>query len=859
MMRQYRRIKAEQPDSLLFFRLGDFYELFGPDARTASALLGLTLTQRQGIPMCGVPHHAAATYLRRLLDSGRSVAICEQTSPTDRPGLVEREVVRVLSPGTIIDDELLADRGNNFLVSAARTGSILSLVWLDPSAGTLTVEASEDADPGWRLRAAVSRLDPAELLLQQSLLEPGSPGESGTENSASGPLLDLSRVHRHNLYPDWAYDAASSAKRISEALGLHTLEGFGVSNPAVLYAAGPLLDQLATHTGPGLGVIRRIRITGDESQLGLDETTVRNLELVHSLHGDSGTTLLSVLDRTASPMGKRLLHRWIVAPSRDASEIMARLHLVTHFSTNPDVLARVHKHCGRLGDLERAATRISVERSGPRELRSVADGLAAAAAVLEMEPSALHRPPPVDRNWVQGLITRIDHTLVEDPPRVLGDADAIRDGVDDELDAARRDRDHSAEAVRAYEDRECHRTGIRNLRVKRNRVLGYYLESPRSAAAAAPDHLVLRQTLAQVARFTSEELGEIESRLNGAGEIALTRERALFAKLAGSLSSEAGALSDFAGWLAELDVLAGLALRAQESGWTKPDITEEPVLHITEGRHPVVEARMPGGSFVPNDTLLQPQDTRFMLITGPNMAGKSTYLRQVALITVLAHIGSYVPASAARVGLCDRLFCRIGASDNIARGASTFLVEMTEAAHILNRASENSLVVMDEIGRGTGTADGRAIAQAICEQLTSRHGPRTLFATHFLELTSLALPGAANFRLGVRRSRGRVHFRRRLEPGPAAASYGLYVARIAGLPESVLLRAQHLMKHPEAAPGESEVSDISDFELESGPGRELQDLLTGVDPDALSPRDAHALLYRLVETLRGQRGMGGVG
>lgn len=841
MMRQYQRIKAEHPDSLLFFRLGDFYELFGQDARAASALLGLTLTQRQGVPMCGVPHHAAASYLRRLLDAGRTVAICEQTSDPDGSTLVEREVVRVLSPGTIIDDELLADRGNNYILSAARSGTLLSLVWLDPSVGTLTVEAAEERDPGWRLRAALGRLDPAELLLQQSLIEGGA--------DAVGPVLDAGRVQRHNLFPDWAYDGPAAARRIAEAMGVHGLEGFGVSNPEVLFAAGPLLDQLATRTGPGLGVIRRIRLAGDDRELGLDETTVRNLELVRPLHGDEGSTLVSVLDRCVTPMGKRLLRRWIVGPSRDADEIAGRLRLVRALHRDPAGLSRLRKHCSELGDLERAATRVAVKRSGPRELRTVADGLAAALCVLELEAQVVHRAAPARKTWIQHVAARIDATLVDEPPRLLGDADSVRDGVDPELDQARRDRDHSEESVRIYEERERAASGIRTIRVKRNRVLGYYLEAPRSAASSAPEHLVLRQTLAQVARFTSQELSAIESRLNGAGEAALARERAVFAALAEDMAAEAAELSDLAAWLAEIDVLAAFAARARESGWTEPELCEEPVLEIRNGRHPVVEERMPGGGFVPNDTSLDPGATRFMLITGPNMAGKSTYLRQVALITVLSHLGSFVPAESARIGLCDRVFCRIGASDNIARGASTFLVEMTEAAHILNRASEGSLVVMDEIGRGTGTADGRAIAQAICERLTAERGPRTLFATHFLELTRLNLPGMANYRLGVRRSRGAVHFRRRLEAGPATASYGLYVARIAGLPDAVLARAEYLMKHPVSTDSREVLAAEDQFSLGSGDASPVEQALEDVDPDTITPREAQALVYRLRDLL----------
>ncbi|MFZ5531936.1 MAG: DNA mismatch repair protein MutS [Pseudomonadota bacterium] len=843
MMQQYLRIKAEHPDHLLFYRMGDFYELFFDDARRGAALLDLTLTHRgesagMPIPMAGVPHHTLESYLARLLRLGESAVICEQVgTPTPGKGPVERSVSRIVTPGTVTDDALLESHRDNLLAALYRSSARYALAWLDLSGGRFCVlETPHEAD--WL--AELERLRPAELLIPEDFVPP--------------PPWAAHRALRRR--PVWHFDAASARARLCQQFRTHDLGGFGAEAlDAGIAAAGALLSYVEDTQRGALPHLRALHVEQPEDSLLLDAATRRNLELETNLRGGSDHTLAAVLDRAQTPMGSRLLRRWMQRPLRDQHALRRRYQAVTTLREAP-ARASLQQALRGMGDLERILTRIALATARPRDLTTLRSGLARLptlrallvdldSPLLEALGTALH-----DHTAIHD---RLQRALAAEPPALLRDGGVIATGFDAELDRLRALSENADGFLLDLERRERERTGIATLKVGYNRVHGYYIELGRSHAERIPPEYTRRQTLKGAERYITEELKRFEDQVLGARERALMREKVLFEALIAELAGELGALQETVTALATLDVLACLAERASTLDWSEPELTGEARLEIEAGRHPVVEQAL-DGPFVPNDLSLDP-DRRLLIITGPNMGGKSTYMRQVALIVLLAHMGSHVPARAARIGPVDRIFTRIGAADELASGRSTFMVEMTETANILHHATARSLVLMDEIGRGTGTYDGLALARACAEDLATRIGAFTLFATHYFELTELAqsLAGVANVHLQVAEHGESLIFLHSVQDGPASRSYGLQVAALAGVPRQVVAAARRHLEALEALPPMPPPAASPQLPLFAPPEPEALTMLRALDPDRLSPREALDLLYRLRAALDAEK------
>jgi DNA mismatch repair protein MutS len=816
MMVQYREIKNRHRDAILFFRLGDFYEMFDADAKEASQLLEIALTQRNGVPMCGVPHHSARSYIARLLKAGRRVAVCEQTAlPSGGKGIARREVMEVVTPGTVLDEELLDGGNNNFLVAVGcapvrhggRTGAErgVAVAALDVSTGEFRATAFPLADAAARVADELARLTPRELLVQESLLDDSPPVARAIHQHVPRSTV----VQR---YPDWQFDVAAGGETLCELFKVTNLKAFGLSADAPELAPAGLLVNFARQTARhGLAHLEGINTYGRDSFVTLDEAAQRSLELVRNLEdGSRERTLLAVLDHTRTPMGARLLRRAILEPLRDPAAISKRLDAVEALFRRQHLLAAVRERLRRVSDLERLAGRVAMSRAHPRDLRAIADSVRAAAAVAEIiaesggdsasagdggsDVAALAGPLAGAARAVDRVAALIEEAVVNEPPLSINDGGILRSGYDAGLDRVRAVAEDAESLLRAYLEEERERSGIATLRLRHNRVLGHYLEVTRAQAARVPSHFVRRQSLVGGERFTTDRLAQLDGEISAAGDQIRELERDRFLALREQVAGHVPAILALARVLAGVDLAHSLALAATTGGYTRPELCEPGSgIHIREGRHPVVEAMLPSGAFVPNDLHLEPGGTRFILLTGPNMAGKSTYLRQTALIVLLAQVGSFVPAEEARIGAVDGIFCRVGASDNLARGESTFLVEMNETARILRAASEHSFIILDEIGRGTSTEDGRAIAWAVCEHLLDVVRAQTLFATHLRELTEIQHPHAANYSLQVEDEGREVVFLKRVEPGAADQSYGVHVAALAGVPGTVVTRARELL------------------------------------------------------------------
>ncbi len=858
MMDQYRRAKARHRDAVLFFRLGDFYEMFFEDAIEVSALLNLTLTKRQGEPMCGIPYHAARGYIARLLKLGKKVAVCEQLSePGQGRGIVERDVVEVITPGTALEEDFLDQATNNYLFALCEQRGVLAAAYVDVStaefrafsfapppeqgsgaAGEGGIAASSaDAE---RLRKELYRLSPREMLIQQRLLERPDIAEAIAER---GSLII-------NRLPDWAFDADAATEDLKLRFGLATLKGLGFADGAPeLAAAAALLryvDDTAKAAAPHL---RELKPYSEEEFALVDESTVKNLELVRNLH-DAGKnySLLEVLDETRTAAGARLIRQWILQPLRDKQAIEARLDAVEFLYRDQRLLRELRETLSRVLDAERLASRIAMDKAHAKDLLALRDSIAACEATRSLLETAkaggllASGPSAEERKAALGLRDLIGRAIKEEPSILLSEGELIREGYDAELDRLRGLKEDSRAVLEAYLEEERAASGIANLRVRYNRIIGYYLEVSKGKLEAVPAHFIRRQSVVNGERYTTKRLSELESEINGATERIIELERRLFLEVREAAKALVPAVLAFARSAAVQDCLAAFAWAATVRGYVRPRIFEDGRLVIVEGRHPVVEAHLPAGSFVPNGVelaaMLPAQAEHaaaeqnsaaapsFALITGPNMAGKSTFLRQTALIVLMAQAGSFVPALEADIGLVDRVFCRVGAQDNLARGESTFLVEMHETARILNTATPRSLIVMDEVGRGTSTIDGLSIAWAVSETLLDHLGARTLFATHYHELTALERPRLKNLSLAVLEEEGEVVFLKRIVPGAAAGSYGLHVARLAGLPASVLARAHEV--HAELS--NMEKSLPARAASASGPG--------GVFPRGELPSDA---------------------
>ena len=834
MMTQYRELKRRHQDSILFFRLGDFYEMFDADAKEAAELLEIALTQRNGIPMCGVPHHAGRSYIARLLRAGRRVAVCEQTAlPPEGRGLARREVVEVVTPGTVIDEELLDGASNNFLAAvgcpadtsgeAARATAVhgqVAVAALDLSTGDFRATAFPLADAPARLADELARLAPRELLAQESLLEEWPE----IARAVRQHLPQSTVVHR---YPDWQFDLAAGYETLCDLFQVANLKAFGLAQGTAELAAAGLLVNYAQQTArQALGHVDDIAVYHRDSCVALDETAQRSLELVRNLEdGSRERTLLAVLDHTRTAMGARLLRRTVLEPLRDVTAIDARLNAVELLFRRQHTLAAVREGLRRVSDLERLAGRVALARAHPRDLRAIAAGVRAAqevGAVLHAAaPDAdtakasahpdgaapgsggdLAAPLSCAAAAVDQVAALIEQALVDEPPLSITEGGIMRPGYDGELDRLRAAEEDAETLLRTYLEEERAASGIASLKLRNNRVLGWYLEVTPTHAARVPGHFVRRQSLVGGERFTTERLGQLDREIAAAGERLRELERDAFLEVRQQVAGAVSGVLALGRVLAGVDLAQGLALAATVGGYTRPALAAPGSgVVIREGRHPVVESMLVAGAFVPNDVALEPDGTRFVVLTGPNMAGKSTYLRQTALIVLMAQVGSFVPAAEARIGVVDGIFCRVGASDNLARGESTFLVEMNETARILRAATAHSLVILDEIGRGTSTEDGRAIAWAVCEYLLDVVCAQTLFATHLRELTQIRHPAAANFAMQVVEDDREVVFLKRVTAGAADQSYGVHVAALAGVPEAVVTRARELLQELEPAAG----------------------------------------------------------
>jgi DNA mismatch repair protein MutS len=793
MMRQYRRIKAELPEGvILLFRLGDFYEMFFEDARAAAPILGVALTQRAGTPMCGVPYHAIDAYLAKLIRAGKKAAICDQMEePSQGKGIVRREVTRVVTPGTVTEDDILDAARNNYL-AALYAGKGLGLALLDLSTGAFMVEAVADATA---LAEHLKRYAPSECLIGRE--QRADPRLAGL--LSGGALGALTEIDDWTLEYDCAYD------RLLRHFRVHSLEGYGCEGqPALVCPAGALIHYVNEELHHHVGHIRAIQVRHARDFLMLDESTCVNLDLIPQRGKAQEVTLLGVLNNTQTPMGARLLRSWLLRPLRQAAAIGARLDTVECFTKQRLVLNDLREKLTGVRDLERLIARIGTGRGNARDVKALAASLLPVPATrerMERVEDALLRDIATRLHPLPELADLIEAAIADTPAVGLKDGGIIRPGYNAELDELRGLASEGHAWLAKYQATEQERTGIKTLKVRHNRVFGFYIEVSKGQAGAVPPEYERRQTLVGAERYITPELKEYEQKIFGAQERSTAMEFELFNEIREKVVAQTALIQETADALAQLDALASLADRALALGYVRPQIVADDTLEIRDGRHPVIEQLPDAEQFVPNDTRLDCRRNQIMLITGPNMAGKSTYIRQVALIAIMAHVGSFVPAREAKIGLLDRVFTRVGAGDDLTRGRSTFMVEMQETANILNNATCNSLIVLDEIGRGTSTFDGISIAWAVAEYLhnTPRVKAKTLFATHYHELTDLTvtLNGVKNYTVQVREHGDSVVFLRRIAPGTADKSYGIHVARLAGMPAEVIERSGEILANLE--------------------------------------------------------------
>ncbi len=843
MMQQYLRIKAEYPDLLLFYRMGDFYELFYEDARKAARLLDITLTHRghsagEPIPMAGVPHHAAESYLARLVKLGESVAICEQIGdPASSKGPVKREVVRIVTPGTVTDEALLEQRRDSLLLAIHRQNRQWGLAWMNLAGGDFAVQ--EPADE-MVLLAEIERLNPAELLYAEGLQLPES----------------LQRRNGMKARPPWYFEPESAHRLLCEQFGVQDLSGYGCEElESGVCAAGALLAYAQETQKTRLAHIRGLRHERLQETVILDAATRRNLEIEHHAGGRHQWTLAGVLDHCMTAMGSRLLRRWLNQPIRDHRRLNERYDAIATLQQRLD-LETIRESLRGIGDLERIHARIALGSARPRDLATLRDAL---RRIPPLREQIAGQDSPLLQRLHQRLAcnpeigAELERALADTPAQTIRDGGVFRDGYDEELDRLRQLSSNADGFLQALEARERERTGIASLKVGYNRVHGYYIEISRAQKGEIPAEYTRRQTLKNAERYITEELKRFEDQVLSSRERALAREKWLYERLLRTLQAEAAGLRDQAEAVSRLDVLACLAERALSLDYCQPELSDTPGIHIRQGRHPVVE-RVLDEPFIANDCHLE-ERMRLQMITGPNMGGKSTYMRQVALITLMAHAGSFVPAKSARIGPIDRIFTRIGAGDDLARGHSTFMVEMSETANILNHATPQSLVLMDEIGRGTSTYDGLSLAWACARYLHDHNRAFTLFATHYFELTQLAREAQAmrNVHLDAIEHDEKIIFLHTVKDGPADRSYGLQVAALAGLPPKVIQAAQAYLERLErqTPAGDGDQPQLELFTPEPQMAdHPVLECLQELDPDELTPRQALDTLYRLKKMLQ---------
>jgi DNA mismatch repair protein MutS len=874
LRRQYQQIKARFPDTILLFRLGDFYETFEEDAYVASSVLDIVLTSRemgkgQRVPMAGIPYHAAEGYIARLIAAGHKVAVCEQVGEvTKGKGLVERDVTQVVTPGTVTEPSMLEANRNNYIVGIAPEGKRIGIAYADITTGefaTTELFAATLVEAQLAAGREILRLNAAEIVV------PGDLWDDGDAPASAWLPEGVARSKTDSWH--WRHDRAD--ERLREHFGVESLDGFGCAGKmAAVRAAGGLLHYLANTQLSGLKQIRTLTTYSIDGFMTLDAQTRRNLELVESTRGERRHSLLGVLDHTRTPMGARLLRRWIGQPLVDLSALVRRQEGVGWFYQQAGARAELRNGLKQVSDIERLANRALAGNATPRELATLRSSLAILPDIAGIVTSVPHVDSLPDLSDVYALL---DRAIVDEPPAVLGRGSAIRPGFAPELDGHRGRAKEARDWIAGLERTERDRTGIRSLKVGYNKVFGYYLEITTAALASAerdrlssggngavlPEEYIPKQTLANATRYFTPQLKEYETIVLNAEDILNDIETDVFRRVVAEVAGASGRLLEAARIVAGLDVLSNLADVAVEQNYTRPELDESGAIDLVRGRHPVLETVLRAGEYVPNDAHLDCDGAQLIILTGPNMAGKSSWLRQVALITLMAQIGSFVPAERARIGLVDRIFTRIGAQDDIATGQSTFMVEMLETANILNHATPRSLVVLDEIGRGTSTYDGLAIARAVVEYLhnTPRLGCKTLFATHYHELTELAgiLPRVRTYRMDVLEEGDRVIFLRQVVPGGADRSYGIHVAELAGIPKAIVRRAAEVLADLETMARDGSEKDrrrtaMASPAPESAPQIQLTmfgeanpviEELKALDVESLSPLEAITKLYEL--------------
>ena len=868
MMERYQEAKAANPGALLLFRMGDFYELFYNDAEIVSRVLGLTLTSRDKssanpIAMAGFPYHQLDNYLQKLIRSGFRVAICDQVEdPKKAKGLVRREVTRVVTPGTLTEDELLDPRSSNFIACVAPSGKTLGLAWLELSTGRFLICEIEPA----MLQDELARIRPAECLVQEDAATETE--QQVTRPDLGGPVL--------TPRPAWCFARDEACRLLTEHFGTKTLEGFDVDEESsAVTAAGALLEYIRETQQSALTHINRLETWHRSRHMLIDEATRHSLELTRTMRaGRREQSLLGVIDETKTPMGARLLADWLSNPLTDIEQIGHRLDAVEEFVGDVTLRDGLRETLRKIYDLQRLTSRVATGRCSPRDLSSLTSTLGHLPALkARLTARSAHRLQTLEQriDLCPDVRTAIDEALVPDPPAGVSDGGVVRPGFHRQLDELRDLAKGGKQWIAAYQAKESERTGIPSLKIGFNKVFGYYLEVTAAHLNKVPEDYIRKQTLKNQERFITPDLKEYEEKVLRAEEQSRALEQELFAKLREQVAGHVARLLTTGEALAEIDVLSSLAALAAIAGYCRPELTEEPVLDVREGRHPVLDRLMPTGEFVPNDVLLgiseaesssdQPAG-RVQIITGPNMAGKSTYIRQAALLTIMAQMGSFVPASEARIGIADRVFARVGASDELGKGQSTFMVEMTETARILNTATRRSVVILDEIGRGTSTYDGISLAWSITEYLHDKTHCRTMFATHYHELTVLTqtLKQASNWNVAVQENNDDVIFLHRIVPGAAGRSYGIHVAKLAGVPRTVTERAatildtletDHLNQDGRPSVPQRETSrQLSLFDIPEDP---LLDEIRNLPVDSMTPLEAMQELYRLRKELADRR------
>ncbi len=864
MMQQYQGIKKEYSDSILFFRMGDFYEMFNEDAKTASSILQIALTSRNKksnpVPMCGIPHHSANLYITKLLKAGKKVAICEQTEdPKQAKGLVKREVVRVITPGTILDDNILDPKCDQFIASLYFGKNEIGLSVLDVSTGVFKITQINGDNALSILGDELQKLDPREIIIPDSF------------KNENRTWLPMGEVFVHT-WDDWSFSFSEAYRNLVEHFKTQSLEGFGCENmKAAISSAGALIHYLRETQKSPLDHITALTPFPIHDYMALDQCTLTSLELVQSSEGTRKNSLLDLLDLSLTPMGARRIREWILKPLIDAEKIQERLNIVKDFKDNPTSRKGLRNLLKQIFDLERLLGRITLSACNARDLVALKTSLKVFPDILEALKG--YGSSPVQtylENWdnLENIHDLIDHNIADDPPLGLKEGNLIKSSCNEELDRLKNITRQGKNWIAALELEEKEKTGIPVLKVGFNKIYGYYIEITKKHSDRVPAEYIRKQSLVNAERYISPKLKEYEEEITGAEEKIFALEQNLFEEIRSTVSLAGSRIQGMARIISEVDALSSFAETAHRYNYCQPEFTHDRNLVIENGRHPLIERIDPSVRFIANDTFLDSVEQQIMIITGPNMAGKSTYLRQVALIALMAQIGSFVPADKTTLGITDRIFSRVGAQDHLLKGQSTFMVEMNQTANILNNATPDSLIILDEIGRGTSTFDGISIAWAIVEFLHKADqggGPKTLFATHYHELTDLSrvLPGVKNFNVQVKEWNDEIIFLRKIVPGGTDKSYGIQVARLAGLPKRVLDRAHEVLFNLEQSEfdevGIPKISHSENCDTKHSPGQlglfpepenPLIQKIKEIDPNQLSPREALEVLFELAEQFK---------